>query len=83
MVSITHSLYKNIVIIVSLFSNISIIYICININLCALYTKFLYRNASKRDIQSANTAIRSKRSRNNSFRAHATSLLTVSIFHSL
>jgi hypothetical protein len=57
-VSINHSLYKNIVIIVSLFSNISIIYIviciCIYLNLCILQhliNKVLYQNASKRDIQ--------------------------------
>jgi hypothetical protein len=52
------SLYKNIVIIVSVFSNISIIYIiiyiCLYLNVCALqhlFYKFLYQNASKRDIQ--------------------------------
>jgi hypothetical protein len=57
-VSIYRSLYKNIAILVSLFSNISIIYIvfciCIYLNLCALqhlFNKVLYQSASKRDIQ--------------------------------
>jgi hypothetical protein len=74
-VSINRSLYKNIVvIIVLLFSNISVIYIiiciCIYQNLSALQHLFnivLYQNASKRDIllirpfaQSAHATIHSE-----------------------